>query len=131
MYKIIQMKDNKGPVYPISNVYSTREQKIGIWIDGKPLYRKVIVFPDGLGGATGEHGKTYSLRDFDINNVEEIFIGDPSFYTLSINRYPFAYYDGSYYDIYVNENYLGFRITYDPIAKSRMVVTLEYTKTTD
>lgn len=24
------------------NIYSTEEQRIGVWIDGKPLYRKVI-----------------------------------------------------------------------------------------
>lgn len=28
---------------PAENVYSTEEQRIGIWIDGKPLYQKTIV----------------------------------------------------------------------------------------
>lgn len=34
-----------GQVYPCGGsyeVYSTEEQVIGVWIDGKPLYRKVI-----------------------------------------------------------------------------------------
>lgn len=42
MAKIIQMKDSEGLIYPISNVYSTEEKEIGIWIDGKPLYRRTI-----------------------------------------------------------------------------------------
>lgn len=29
-------------------VYSTEETRIGTWIDGKPLYRKVISFPEGV-----------------------------------------------------------------------------------
>lgn len=34
---------------PSSSVnYSTSEQVIGTWIDGKPIYRKTIYFPNGL-----------------------------------------------------------------------------------
>ncbi len=34
------------------NNYSTNEQVIGTWIDGKPLYRKVITSPIGLTSGT-------------------------------------------------------------------------------
>ena len=37
---------NENNIYekfePQNEIYSTKEQKIGTWIDGKPLYRKVI-----------------------------------------------------------------------------------------
>lgn len=42
MAKLIQLKDKEGYVYPINEVYSTKEQVIGTWIDGKPLYRKTL-----------------------------------------------------------------------------------------
>ena len=30
--------------YLVNDLYSTTEKKVGTWIDGKPLYRKVIQF---------------------------------------------------------------------------------------
>lgn len=49
------------------NVYSTEEKIVGTWIDGKPIYRKVIVSTFGLpsGGR-----KTLTLSNFGVNNVE-------------------------------------------------------------
>ena len=44
MSKLIQLKDNEGNVFPKHiEKYSTNEQKIGLWVDGKPIYRKVFV----------------------------------------------------------------------------------------
>lgn len=44
--KIVQLKDKGDNLYPIGvggyNVYSTSETVIGKWIDGKPIYAKVI-----------------------------------------------------------------------------------------
>lgn len=47
--------------------YSTTETKIGTWIDGRPLYRKVLTSP-GLATAT----KKTIL--YNINNVKQMWI---------------------------------------------------------
>lgn len=43
MGKIIELKDSNKEKYYLPNVpYSIEERVIGEWIDGKPIYRKVI-----------------------------------------------------------------------------------------
>lgn len=42
-----QMQTNIEYAIQTSEVYSTEEQVIGTWIDGKPLYRKVVQFTIG------------------------------------------------------------------------------------
>lgn len=49
------------------NVYSTEEKIVGTWIDGKPIYRKVIVTTFGL---PSDGRKTLTLSNFGVNNVE-------------------------------------------------------------
>lgn len=42
MNKVVQLKDNVGNKYYNTEIpYSTEEIRIGTWINGKPLYRKV------------------------------------------------------------------------------------------
>ena len=55
--------------------YSTDEQKIGTWINGKPLYRKTIVLPNGT-GTTAE--KTYNMSEFGLENIEMMSLESPS-----------------------------------------------------
>ena len=54
-----QIKYNLGNVKSGDN-YSTNEQVIGTWIDGKPLYRKVVVIDNPSSGMT-----------FSIANIDE------------------------------------------------------------
>lgn len=110
-------------------IYSTEEIVVGKWIDGKPLYRKVLIFPNGTGSTVPVY---YNLSsDFGINNVSEIFMVHPSFYMLDDLRVPFNYHDGTKYEIQVSGSTLVVSVGYSQIASSRMVITLEYTKTTD
>lgn len=109
--------------------YSTSEEiLVGTWIDGKPLYRKTIVFPNGTGTTSLT---TYDLIDYGISNIDDIFIVHPSFYSLGAKRYPFQYNDGSAFECNVNTTQLFITLGYGQIANSRFVITLEYTKTTD
>ena len=118
-----------GAVYDgLFDIYSTEELKIGKWINNKPLYRRVIELPNGTGTNEEKH---YALDSLGINNVEEIYIGNPSFYTLDNQHYPFPYYDGNKFAIMVNPSTLKIQLQYEPISKARVVATLEYTKTTD
>ena len=113
------------------NEYSTSQEiVVGKWIDGKPLYRKVIVFPNGTGQTAL---KTYTLTDLGITNVDEIFIVHPSFYTLTVAgelmHYQFQYNDGSAFECNIGKTKLNLTLGYLPIAQSKIVITLEYTKT--
>ena len=107
--------------------YSTNEIKVGTWL-GKPLYRKVLIFPNGTGQTTLQ---TYTLSDYGITNVDEIFIVQPSYYMLSGRTYPFQYNDGTAYECNVGTTQLRILLGYADIANSKFVITLEYTKTTD
>lgn len=49
------------------STYSTSEQKIGTWINGKPLYRKVL-------SVTGLSGDTKKSIAYNITNLNEIWI---------------------------------------------------------
>ena len=53
-----QIKYNLGNVKSGDN-YSTNEQVIGTWINGKPLYRKVAVIDNPY------HGMTFSIDNID------------------------------------------------------------------
>lgn len=108
--------------------YSTDEIVVGEWIDGKPLYRTTIVLPNGTGQTTQ---KDFTLSDYGITNVDEIFIVHPSYYRNVNQNIPFNFYDGSTYEVFVSPTTLSVLVTYSPIASNRMVITLEYTKTTD
>jgi hypothetical protein len=111
-----------------SNTYSTEEQVIGTWINGKPLYRITLSF-DSNGGTTNT--QYYFLQDYGINDVDEIFLVQPSYYSYNGLTYPFNYYDGNQFMAHVTKTTLNVCMEYEPISSSPFVVTLEYTKTTD
>lgn len=100
--------------------YSTEEQRIGTWIDGKPLYRKTIYRGQNLNSF--EHG---------IKNVDKIIINNDYTFRvhnsgncISLN----ASGAGTY--TYANQS----TVTINNAAgasPSQVYITLEYTKTTD
>lgn len=67
------------------NVYSTEETVCGTWIDGKPIYRKVIE-----GKLAAASGKRYKFADVSGLNIERMidlrgnFIGDSNKSHLTI-----------------------------------------------
>ena len=111
------------------NTYSTEEQVIGKWIDGKPLYRKVYTLYNVSEGSTTD---VYTI-DIDItkdihNGYGKIFAdsykvnigtGDAGFGVISnIQQNPSG-------QIYISRTHGAFgKIT-------GLEITLEYTKTTD
>lgn len=58
--KINTAIDEKLEGVTAQEVYSTEEQRIGTWIDGKPLYQKTI-----LGTTNTSHGGTIPTLEFD------------------------------------------------------------------
>jgi len=106
--------------------YSTSEQVIGTWIDGKPLYQKTVPFTASSGGyknvATG-------ITDFDTIFVQEAFIKYSngvavlSSYKPSVDANEFVGLIGSSgsFDYRCGNN----------LNNGDGSVTLKYTKTTD
>ena len=114
-------------------VYSTAEQKIGKWIDNKPIYRKVLYTPTTTG--------IPSALSLDISNLDSIvYINVLAIQTRSAGGYQYkeAYY-GNNNDCWrwwinneVNNNaqFVYFTGTLSSINRKWQVI-VEYTKTTD
>ena len=107
--------------------YSTTEQEIGTWIDGKPLYQKTIVVTDSF-------SSTKNYTDNDIASAEMLIIYD-GYYVSSTSEgtyyLPLNYTESSY------NTYTGYReynhnifMRCNGFSSSKCVVTVRYTKST-
>ena len=114
--------------------YSTDEQKIGTWIDGKPLYQKTIT---GYNVPTTSTDGTVAGLDIPLTDISvDSFINVIALLKGStyVMRTP-AFWDRGYYGatayyapqrnaIYVKNTAKGYN-------GSELIVTIKYTKTTD
>lgn len=108
-----------------SEVYSYTEQLIGVWTDGKPLYRITVPFDTGV---------VASNINFNINAyMPADCIVQKSFHTIEFTYSGENYHGANWGGSYLNMNgnhYFSFNIgsaTYD----KHVELTIEYTKTTD
>lgn len=104
--------------------YSTTEQKIGTWIDGKPIYRRVVTTTTG---DTSGQWKVIT-SDTHVNKLINI-----SGYMLAdtIRALPFSSpYQSVWFDINADGN-VRVATQGDNFSNKTMEVCLEYTKTTD
>ena len=107
----------------IINNYSTGEQVIGKWIDGKPLYRKTLSFT-----APNSGGENHA---YNIENVDIIWVDSGSSYFQANNSYGATYPITDYdWHVYVNKTNVRAEADSDR-SYGTMVVTILYTKTTD
>lgn len=112
-----------------NNIYSTNEQKIGKWIDGKPIYRKVIqtIMPS----VTGSWTNLSTLLDVSsMIKLNAVLVGGDG------RNISLPYYENT--DYY-------YSLSYQPSANSiqiigngdiafkdkTIIIFVEYTKTTD
>ena len=128
-----QLETNTNDINAL-NTYSTSEQRIGTWIDGKPLYRKVIV-------VTNDSTLTEITVQHNIQNLNEVtdVRGSIKAYTTwkpitNIYVPSVAEYSVVIYNITAKEKVfqilVGATLAKDK-AFTKAYVTLEYTKTTD
>lgn len=110
--------------------YSTSEQVIGKWIDGKPLYRKVIQF------TTTIQGESLFSMSHNISNADYIYV--EKFYMSNQNaicyEVPLIGYAGNTTDkaySYIDRNNLYVYSTGGWNTAWVKKVIIEYTKTTD
>lgn len=109
-------------------IYSTNEQRIGTWIDGKPLYRKVINF-GALPNTTSKsvaHGISNIDYIVDIRSTAALPGGDTMKLDVSDK-------DGLKFSVHISANNTNITVLTgsDRSVFTRCYVTLEYTKTTD
>lgn len=134
-YNGTEVPDGWEEIEDKGEVYSTEEQRIGTWIDEKPLYRKTIVLPNGT-GTTAE--KIYNMSEFGFENIEMMSLESPSYYTLigSDNiktTFNFNYNDGNNYSVGfgITKKVIYVNLGYSYICNNECVITVIYTKTTD
>jgi len=113
----------------INDNYSTTETKIGTWIDGKPLYRKVVNF----GTLPNSTTKTVA---HSISNIDSIaFVKGMAKATSTGNCWPLPFlFEGSQssYNIRTFVNNTNIEMWCDNDRSNYTAyITIEYTKTTD
>ena len=119
----------------IQGNYSTEEVKIGTWIDGKPLYRKVFE----LGTFTSVVSKSPASLNFSVlinqaRKVEYNIYNNTNFFNVPANSYDAS--DNNHFiysQLGVRDNsYIVFMKSNRTLSDNyRVNVILEYTKTTD
>ncbi len=110
--------------------YSTDEQVIGTWVDGKKIYRKLVI---NNKNSSGE----YSVDISSLNTENIILWGGTCLSNDGSSRMPFPHTDPWLY-IYLNYTIANSTITLRSRASESSLTSLksiylwiEYTKTTD
>ena len=101
--------------------YSTEEQKIGTWIDGKPLYMKTIVYTSGW-TIGGEVSLTHGIANLRSDGTTQFI---PTIHA-DMQKWASGIFDFSStaFSIYIGTLDNNFTI-------NKLIIILEYTKTTD
>lgn len=114
-----------------SSTYSTEETIVGTWIDGKPIYRKVIDF----GVLPNNTTKTYNTGDLNIDTFTEPIRGTSESTTGFCSGIPFVYTANVSYGVSITynktTNQISVQTGYDRSAQTKTYIIMEYTKTTD
>ena len=125
---VVNGNDDEFIQYKMSDTYSTDEVKTNKkWIDGKPIYRKVIdtgTLPDSVG----------KKIPHNISNVNQIINIKGYAYRSSDNiclPLPSATYDNTAISCYADRTHITIVTYTNRTSFKTSYVTLEYTKTTD
>lgn len=108
------------------NTYSTDEIKIGTWIDGKPLYRKVI---ESTSGNINVETVVGSINNFEYLKILTGTIVNSE--NTSVN-FPFIFNANNLGELFMSSNgSINCLVTNGAYANRPIKVIIEYTKTTD
>lgn len=104
--------------------YSTTEQRIGTWIDGKPLYRRVVETTSPA--TTGSGVDVVSYASWDVDKLTYIYGEIESQYNVAI-------LGGYQFYIWARKStrYITMQMNNDTYCSSSTTLIVEYTKTTD
>ena len=114
-----ELTDSLGEKYS-----TTEEVKIGTWIDGKPLYRKVLVFDTLASQSATKH---------NIPNIDHIHLGSGSCAHRSDGWVMQTFYNGNtdYFSMIADKTRVYCSYGAGSTTITNFVYVLEYTKTTD
>lgn len=104
-------------------VYSTEEQKIGYWINGKPIYRKTLIY------TISSTLNQYVNVPHNVENMDDI-ISHISYVILNGNSYAQPCFDIYLKTVCNRTNFRYYNVT-DAVIGSNGITIIEYTKTTD
>lgn len=112
-------------------IYSTEEQVIGTWVDGKPLYRKVI----NLTAPICEKDGTYVSKTYNISNNVDFAVIELGFIKDEYNQiqtFPYINNSGNCIKAFVDLNKkINLVHNINSYSSKEATVSVEYTKTTD
>lgn len=114
-------------------VYSTEEQVVGKWIDGKPLYQITIYSSASYTLGTSYYDTEIAdLSSYNISQVVEPIIGYTPSWSGQKITIPMSV-DTAWVDFWLNTNSLRFRgqRSSGSTVITGLYATLKYTKTTD
>lgn len=130
MPKIDKIRFNNTDYDIGNNPYSTDEQVVGTWIDGRPIYRKVFTVTNYTAGVDIAVNHEIENFDFPINKggvglrkdgkhqvISNSFNNNFDFDIFDISNVSFKYYIG--------------RLMSGDMALTTIYLWLEYVKTTD
>ncbi len=109
------------------DVYSTEETRIGTWIDGKPLYRIVIVYE------VKKVGNDQNIKDLSLLNIEELTHFQPIVQGAQGHpgsKYPIGITVPAFQS-FINANFISISVPDSVYLNQRVTFIIEYTKTTD
>lgn len=115
----------------LSNTYSTTEQVVGYWIDGKPIYRKVITQSNtnDITNVADNVDNVIKMECVVRQTTANAWRNIPWLFVMN-NGYGGASWAGGFY-FDVPNNLIHFQIGSDLGTIDRMIMILQYTKTTD
>lgn len=110
--------------------YSTEETVVGEWIDGKPIYRKIVNTKTPNSTKTDTAIKTNVADNIEtLVSVTGFFISTSSNKIIVNSNFGSEYYNAVY--IRTSDNSIIMQVGVSAYVNRDIVVTLEYTKTTD
>lgn len=114
-------------------VYSTEEIRIGTWIDGKPLYRKVIAAETGdkISANTNDKNSLYDVSALNIDTLCSMNATSFAWETWINPPITVNFFGGYSMTVYIDNNFICERHTVPEYSNCPLYVTITYTKTTD
>ena len=114
------------PVTELDNTYSTAETRVGTWIDGKPIYRKVFHITN-----PAKTNTNYAIVSSSLDACVALY-GYMKINDGTAVPVPQTDSSSTYSVLLVNASgYLRGRFSYADGLPVSVYVTVEYTKTTD
>lgn len=114
------------------DIYSSDEIRIGTWVNGKPLYRKVFM-TSAVISSTNDNKFSHYINNVDFIKIKEAFVYRPANGTCYL--LPTIYYESnSAFDrigVKADRTYVAFYVESSWNTDWEKYVVLEYTKTTD